>query len=81
MTTVHEGAGHAGIVTLTLTEAQSDGGRVFQSWDLCSCYGAGLRARLGPPSHESVADAAAVRAIAATVLNQPGTVNILGGGE
>lgn len=67
----HESHGDA---TLSLTEETADGGRLFQSWEICACDLPGLRARLGPPHHESVATAEAVRATADAVLRIPGSV-------
>jgi hypothetical protein len=68
-------AGHPD-VTLSLTEERPDGGRVYQSWTICGCTLDGLRARLGPPEHESVATAEAVRSIGEKVRGQPGSVQI-----
>lgn len=63
-----------GDVTLSLTRETADGGQIHQSWTICACHLPALQARLGPPQHESVATAEATRAIAETVLRQPGSV-------
>jgi hypothetical protein len=73
MSDEHTGPGH-GDVTLSLTSETKDGGRVFQSWPICECSARVLRTRLGPPEHESIATAEATRAIAESVLRQPGSV-------
>ena len=71
MTDPHASHGDA---TLSLTQETGDGGRLFQSWTICDCTLPALRARLGPPAHESVATAEAVRATADAVLRVPGSV-------
>jgi hypothetical protein len=68
-------AGH-GNVTLSLAEETADGGRVFQSWTICACTLGALRARLGPPEHESFATAEATREVGEIVLGQPGSVQV-----
>jgi hypothetical protein len=73
MSAEHTGRGH-GDVTLSLTTETRDGGRVHQSWTICECSARVMRGRLGPPQHEAVATAEATRAIAETVLRQPGSV-------
>lgn len=75
---VHEGPGHAD-VTLSLSGEAPGGGQWHQSWTVCECGLAGLRARLGSPEHESMADAEAVRRVAQFVLGDPGRVHLLGG--
>lgn len=70
----HEGPGH-GDATLSLTEETADGGHLYQSWIICECNLAGLRARLGPPEHETTATAESVLAAAQAVLNTPGRVH------
>jgi hypothetical protein len=66
--------GHA-VVTLSFTFDPGDGGRVFQSWDLCECSASPVRTRLltqiGPPDHETRASAAEVAATAQAVLRVP----------
>lgn len=64
-----------GDVTLSLTEETPGGGRVFQSWTICACGLDGLRARLGPPQHETVSTPEAVAALGKAALNQPGSVH------
>lgn len=67
----HEGHANA---SLSLAEETADGGRVFQSWTICACTLAVLRARLGPAEHESYATAEATLEIGDAVLRQPGSV-------
>jgi hypothetical protein len=66
--------GHA-VVTLSLTFPLDDGGRQFESWDLCECSAGPLRTRLlgqaGPPDHQTRATAAEVAATAQAVLRVP----------
>lgn len=67
-------AGHA-MVTLSMAFPLDDGGRQFESWDLCECSAAPLRARLlreiGAPDHQTRATAAEVAATAQAVLRVP----------
>lgn len=65
-----------GNATLSLAEETTDGGRVFQSWTICACTLGPLRARLGPPEHESYATAEATREAGEAVLRQPGSVQV-----
>ena len=73
---MHEGPGHAG-VTLSLTGEAPGGGNWHQSWEVCECGLAGLRALLGPPEFESVSDAEAVRRVAEFVRDDPGRVHLM----
>lgn len=73
--TVHEGPGHADI-TLSLTGDVAGGGKWHQSWAVCECGLAGLRALLGPPQFESLSDADSVRRIAQAVRDDPGRMHL-----
>ena len=75
---MHEGPGHADI-TLSLTGAVDGGGHWHQAWSVCECGLGGLRAQLGPPLHESMSDADAVRRVAEFMLDDPGRVHMFGG--
>jgi hypothetical protein len=67
----HEGHADA---TLSLVEETADGSRLFQSWTICACALPALRARLGPPAHESYATKQATIEIGRTVLGQRGSI-------
>lgn len=73
----HEGPGH-GDVTLSITTAQEDDGRIIRSWVICECSPllAKLEPLLGQPAWESSADAQAVRQIADAATGVPGNVII-----
>lgn len=64
-----------GETTLSLAEKRPDGGLHYQSWDICSCALAGLRARLGEPHHETLATAAQVLATGRAVQSVPGAIS------
>lgn len=72
----HEGPGH-GNVTLSLTTATPDGGRLFRSWIICEC--SALVQRLGEllpePAWETLSTAEAVRAGAEAARNIPGSIH------
>lgn len=68
-TTDHPGHG---TTTLALTTTTEDGGKIHQTWDICSCSAQGLRERLGEPHTEGYTDAATARALAEAALNTPG---------
>jgi hypothetical protein len=57
------------VVTLSLSTELADGGRAYDSWDLCECSVAGLRIRLGDPAHQALATAEQVRKTAQAVLD------------
>lgn len=64
-----------GNATLSLAIPDHNGGRTYQSWEICACGVPGLQERLGPPQQESYADADTVRATAQAVLNTPGNIH------
>jgi hypothetical protein len=59
------------IVTLSLTVEKADGGRVFDSWELCECSVAAMRLRLGHPLYHTEATEAETIAAAQAVLRVP----------
>lgn len=75
MTAQHTGPGH-GEADLTLAAKLPDGGLLFQTWTICECRLAGLRARLGPPHQESAHTAETVRATGHAVLQVPGITHV-----
>ncbi|WP_435113760.1 hypothetical protein [Nocardiopsis synnemataformans] len=60
--------------TLSIATPTADGGRIFQSWEICACGVPGLRDQMGPPHQESYAEAATVQATAQAVLDTPGNI-------
>lgn len=67
-----------GTVTLSLTEQTQDGGLIYQSWQVCACIAPALRAQLGKPHHEAMADRAQVEATGRAVLSADSGSHIMG---
>lgn len=76
----HEGPGHED-VTLSLAVPQPAGGLLHLSWTVCGCSMPWWLSTLGEPQQESLATAEQVRATAAAVLQVPGTIHRLTGGD
>jgi hypothetical protein len=58
-----------GDVAMSLAEKLPGGGILYQSWTICACHLATLRAKLGPPQHEAIAAAEQVEATGRAVLS------------
>ncbi|GII88252.1 hypothetical protein Ssi03_62420 [Sphaerisporangium siamense] len=58
-----------GDVTLSLAEQLPDGGLLYQSWPICACTLEALRARLGPPRHQSLATREQVETTGRAILS------------
>jgi hypothetical protein len=72
----HQGPGH-GDVILSLSTERKDGGMTHRSWTICECSFLlkRLDSLLGPPEHQTIASAEAVRVTAEAALNAPGAVH------
>lgn len=62
--------------TLSLAERTTDGGMVFQSWEICACTLSQLRAQLGTPGSQALATAEQVEATGRAVLSVDGVARI-----
>ncbi|GAA3832164.1 hypothetical protein GCM10022226_61720 [Sphaerisporangium flaviroseum] len=72
---MNDSPAHHRSATLSL-ERTSDGGIIFQSWEICTCVLPQRRTRLGPPTSQVLATAEQAEATGRAVLSVDGPVHL-----